>query len=329
MRRRTPFWRCLWPRLALAAYFSAVGFFGGGGDPEAYHLMGMHVKTMWEEGHADLETTLTDVGWDDPVPFLDNYWTLYYHSTQPKFEPIFFNSISIIYVHAALYRIWANPFIYVALTALLSAWATSRFITSFALERYERWFIWNPVSIFYAATHFKESLIESLVLLVAIYWFRERRYIRTGLAMVLIAAFRFSYAPLVGVVLAGRLIRRIPGRTLLAAAVVMLAILPAFHWTYPHGELGPVYSVLYANAWTKKTITPLFGMLQPMPLVVLRDFYTTTFYTLYSLFYLPLLAGVITWTILNRRNNAMITASLLVEPADRYYAQAEPSTKGR
>lgn len=329
MKRRSAFWRCLWPRLALAAYFSAVGFLGGGGDAEAYHVMGVHMSRVWEHGSADFEDTINEVGWNDPAPFADNYMALYIHSTEPKFSPIFFNSISVIYIHAALYRIWLNPFMFVALNAVLSAWATSRFIKSFQFEKYERWLIYNPVSIYYAATHFKESIVETMVLIAAVYWFHERKYIRTGLAWLAVFLFRMSYAPLLGVVFAIKFLKRIPGRTLVVGSWVALIFLPAFHWTLPYGTVGPIFSLLYANQWTRKGLAPLFGMLQPMPFTIWTQPYPTIFFTVYAIVYLPIVIGSTLWMLMNRRNNVLITSALLVNLLVSYFAQAQPGTKAR
>jgi hypothetical protein len=329
VKRRSAFWRCLWPRLALAAYFSAVGFLGGGGDAEAYHVIGVHMMKVWEEGYADFEQTLNEVGWDDPAPFADNYMGLYDRAVDPQFDPIFFNSISVVYVHAALYRIWANPFMFVALNALLSAWATARFIRSFQFEKYERWFIYNPVSIFYAATHFKESIVESLVLVAAVYWFHERKFVRAGMAWLGVALFRQSYAPLLGLLFVVKLLRRIPGRTLLTGAWLALIVLPPFHWQIPYGTVGPVFSVLYANEWTRKGLTPLFGLLQPMPFTIWVQPYPTIFFTVYALVYLPIVIGAVVWMFLNRRNNVLITSALLIDLLVSYFAQAQPGTKAR
>ena len=329
MKRRSAFWRSLWPRLALAAYFGYAGFLGGGGDAEAYHVMGVHMAHVWENGYADFEDTIAETGWNDPQSFADNYMSLYYYATEPQFDPVFFNSITVIYIHAALYRIWMNPFMFCAFNALVSAWAIQRFIRAFRFEKYERWLIYNPVSIFYAATHFKESLVESLVLMAVVYWFGERKYVRAGLAWVGVWLFRLSYSPLLALVLAGKYLRRIPGRVLFGGALVMLVILPPFHWVLPHGRVGAIFSVLYMNEWTRKTITPLFGMLQPMPFTIFTDPIPSIFFTVYGLIYLPIFMGALAWMLASRRNNALITTSLLVNLLIAYFAQAQPATKGR
>jgi hypothetical protein len=329
VKRKSAFWRCLWPRLALAVLFSATGYLGGGGDAEAYHVVGVHLKHVWENGDADFEQTLEETGWHDVQPFADNYMALYLYAVEPKFDPIFFNSISVIYIHAALYRIWMNPFIFVALNSLLSAWATSRFIRAFRFEKYERWLIYNPVSLFYAATHFKESIVESFVLLAAVYWFAERKFVRAGLAWAGVSFFRMSYAPLLGLVYASKYLRRIPGRVLLLGAFAMLIILPPFHWQAPYGRVGPIFSFLYSSEWTRKSITPLFGVLQPMPFTIRTETVTTIFFTVYGLVYLPIVMGVLAWVIVSRRNNVMVTASMLVNLMIAYFAQAQPATKGR
>jgi hypothetical protein len=329
VKRKSAFWRCLLPRLALGAFFTAVGFYGGGGDAEAYHVLGVHMRHVWEEGRTDFEDTINETGWNDPQPFADNYMALYFYATEPKLDPIFFNSITIIYIHGALYRIWLNPFMFAAFNSLVGAFALSRFIRAFRLERYERWLIYNPVSIFYAATHFKESLVESLVLMVAVYWFAERKYIRATLTWAAVCFFRMSYWPLIGLVVVGKYLRRIPGRLLLGGAMAMLVVLPPFYWVQPHGQVGRIFSVLYMNEWTRKTITPLFGMLQPMPFTIFSQIIPSVFFTVYGLFYLPMFFCALGWTLASRRNNVLITASLLVNLLIAYFAQAQPATKAR
>src|SRR5688572_12683802 len=116
----------LLPRLLLSGIFASLGHYGFGGDAEAYHIIGVYLKDLWlRPNEASIVDVIARWGWSDPEDFADKYsWLEAEAETLPWFERIN-TTLPIASIHAAIYALWEQPFLYSALVSLSSAFATA------------------------------------------------------------------------------------------------------------------------------------------------------------------------------------------------------------
>lgn len=295
MSFRVLFLRCLIPRLALAVWFSAIGYYGSGGDAETYHILGGLLRDQVRSpGRASIEGRLYAEG----VPQLEESYIG--HQAIIEGLPVGEADLTwrssvlpIVFLHGLLYLVWDHALIYVLFTSILSAAATAFFVRSMGVASSDaKWFIYNPASIFFAATHFKESLTEAIVLFFVPAVYRFRRWIPALLLILLLGFFRFTYVPILLAFLAMRAfgLDQVKTRTLVVATLVLFVVLPPFYLehTISLETAGPVYSVVYANGISRKLLGPLVGLLLPMPFMLplsYGGYIGGVFHAVYGLFY--------------------------------------------
>lgn len=324
------FFKCLIPRIALSLIFSWYGHLGFGGDPQAYHLLGKYLKsTLLDPVHANLDDVLNAEGFEELDPTYEIHAVAIDHIRQPESVRQYLNTvIPIAMLHAVAYCVWDYPLTFVLLNAVISAFAITRATSVFQMDdRQAAWLVFNPVSIYFAATHFKESLAESLVIAFTTTLYGRNRPVRALFWVLMMLLFRVSFA---GILAAFFLFRYTPfGRLrplyLFGGILIVLALLPPFFNLdeVKMGGSGAIYSLVYQNEYTMKLLGPLLGLLLPFPFhIVLAHWATdpgTIFTTVYGIYYYIVAIGwLIHWRYLsrcletNRLVNTVIFVSLLL-----------------
>ncbi len=344
------FLKCLLPRLLLAAIFSFLGELGPGGDPAAYHILGQYLHdTLADPAHADLDRVLRAEG----LPELEESYAIHAEAIRKIREPEspaqYFNTVlPLVALHAAVYFVWNHPFSFVLLTSILSALANAGAAAAFRLDRRELlWLALNPVSIFFAATHFKESVAESLALAFVTALYGRARPVRALLWVGLMLLFRPTFAALLAsfYVFKHTGVGRLRPAILFAGIMVALLVAPPFfHLDEVKMEhAGALYSLVYRNAFTMKLLGPLLGLALPTPLhfyLVWPDLDLLSVFTgIYGIFYYAILVGLaLHWRYLRysawatRMVNTAIFVSLMIGylfvgasgVKDRYFAPFLP-----
>ncbi len=295
------FARSLLVRLILAVVFSCSGYLGSGGDPEAYHMLGRYLLQRWEDpGHADLGAIVEEAGFEE----LEHFYDIHVDNVERwgEWDGVghYLNTVMpIVVVHALSYAVWDHPFSFVLVTSVVSALAVARAVRAFGLSTREaRWLVWNPVSLYYAATHFKESFSESLVLMFLAALFAGGSAVRAFPWVCAMGLFRVSFAGLFGLVALMRLSvvgRMHPGVFGLGMLGLFL-VLPAFNGSEVVPETGRVFSLVYGSAFGSKVLAPLVGLLLPLPCQFLfawgsMDLWSV-FSSVYGAFYYWVCAGL-------------------------------------
>ena len=348
------FLKCLIPRILLSVIFSWCGYVGSGGDPEAYHILGKYLKqTLVDPAHASLDTILAAEGFEE----LDPAYAIHALSVERIREPEslgqYLNTvIPIVMLHAASYCVWDHPLTFLLLNSVLSAFAITRAVSAFQIDGSQSaWLIFNPVSIYFAATHYKESIAESLVIAFTTSLYGHNRPIRALFWILLMFAFRASFAGLLGAFYLFRftVIGRLRPIYIFGGVLLALAVLPPFFNLdeVKMDDAGVLYSLVYRNEYTIKLLGPLLGLLLPVPIhIVLAHWKGAAltdpgilFTTIYGIFYYIVGIGcVINWRYAtrsvetNRLVNTVIFVSLIIGylflgasgVKDRYFAPFLP-----
>ena len=266
------FLKCLIPRVLLGVIFSFGGHLGSGGDPEAYHVLGRYLKqTLVEPANADLDAVLAAEGFEELEESYELHAMYVEQIREPQTVRQYLNTVMpITMIHALCYLIWDHPLTFVLLNSVLSAFAITRATTAFQMDgRQAAWLIYNPVSIYFAATHFKESIAESIVIAFTTALYGRNRPVQALLWIALMFAFRASFAGLLAAFYVFRftVVGKIRPIYLFAGILLVLAVLPPFFST-DEGKMegaGGIYSLVYRNEYTMKLLGPLLGLLLPMP----------------------------------------------------------------
>ena len=344
------FLRCLIPRIALSLIFAWHGHLGFGGDPEAYHILGRYLKdTLVDPAHANLDNVLAAEGVEELEPSYEIHAVNIDRIREPESVGQYLNTVMpIAMIHAAAYCVWDHPLAFVLLNAVLSALAITRAATVFQMnDRQAAWLTFNPVSIYFAATHFKESLAESLVIAFTTTLYGRNRPIRGMFWVMMMLCFRASFAGLLGAFYLFRYtpIGRLRPLYLFGGILIALALLPPF-FNLDEVKMdgsGAIYSLVYHNEYTMKLLGPLLGLLLPFPFhIVLAHWVTdpgTIFTTVYGIcYYIVAFGWLIHWRYVsrcpetNRLVNTVIFVSLLLGylfvgasgVKDRYFAAFFP-----
>jgi hypothetical protein len=175
----------------------------------------------------------------------------------------------------------------------------------------------------------KETIVESLLLVAVQLWYKDSKYVRALIIAVMTALFRLPYVPLIGLLLALKYLRPISPRILVLGTFIVLILVPPFYWTNQPGTTGTVYSLVHANVWTKKVLGPIVGLLQPTPLSVRSDPITSSFYTIYSFIYLPMLMAAFLWVIVSRKTNPFVVGAAIINILISYFTLGTVGTKAR
>jgi hypothetical protein len=348
------FLKCLIPRILLSVIFSWCGYLGSGGDPEAYHVLGKYLKqTLVDPAHASLDTILAAEGFEE----LDPAYEIHALSVERIREPDSFGQylntvIPIVMLHAASYCVWDHPLIFVLLNSVLSSFAITRAVSAFRIDGTQSaWLTFNPVSIYFAATHYKESIAESLVIAFTTALYGRNRPIRALFWVLLMFTFRASFAGLLGAFYLFKftVIGRLRPIYIFGGVLLALAVLPPF-FNLDEVKMdgaGVLYSLVYRNEYTIKLLGPLLGLLLPVPIHIVLAHWKgaafpipgTLFTTIYGIFYYIVGIGcLINWRYTtrsvetNRLVNTVIFVSLIIGylflgasgVKDRYFAPFLP-----
>jgi hypothetical protein len=326
------FLAALWPRLLLSLCFTLAGFYGNGGDAEIYNLAGVYMKDLIvDPSHASIDAAIQRWGWSDAQPWYQTYWYVVSDAEDAVRTHHFTNTTTpTVFIHALLYMIWEQPFLFVAMTSLLSAAAVSWSSRVHGLSKREsRWLIYNPISIFFAATHFKESIVESLLLFAVPLFYKQRRVVLGVVVGALTAVFRTTYAPILVLFFASKYLRKFPLKILLSAELLLFAILPPFYWDYPVENVGFVYALVNRNELTKKVLGTLVGAIQPIPF---RDGLTSAggvFMAAYGVFYYALLFQIGMVLLFSKRKSAYVTSTMIIMFVISYWTIGTAAAKAR
>lgn len=319
------------PRLILSIVFSSVGYFGSGGDAEVYHVLGLYGRDLWlDPGHASLEGLLAD-WWNDDEPLRAKY-TASVEAIEPDAPWFFGNTVfPIIAAHAATYMLWPQPFAFVLLTSLLSTFAHVRLIAALSLAGASvRWLALNPVSVYFAATHYKESICESLVLmLMASLEARRRRVLKGAVLSACVAVFRTSYVPVIPLLWLGRSLAKIDARLIVGVLLVAFVGLPLPRWQALGESRGALYSMVHWSDLTERLLGPIVGLAMPVPFVEPLDGTFNVFLSVYGVFYWLILLPVLAHVIVGGRANRFVTSSISISLCISYYVVGGMSSKAR
>jgi hypothetical protein len=202
------------------------------------------------------------------------------------------------------------------------------------------WLIFNPVSIFFAATHYKESIAESIVIAFTTALYARNQPIRALFWILLMVAFRVSFS---GFLAAFYLFKftflgRVRPIFLFVGILVALVALPGFY-TSDESELdgaGSVYSLIHANQYTKKLLGPLVGLLLPTPIHIVLAHWKTDpgniFLTVYGIFYYVVgLGWMLNWQYARRSDEIirLVNTTLFVGLMIGYLFLAASGVKDR
>jgi hypothetical protein len=344
------FLKCLIPRILLSVIFSYCGYLGSGGDPQAYHILGKYLKqTLVDPAHASVDTILAAEGFEELDPDYEIHALFVERIREPESFGQYLNTVMpITMLHAASYCVWDHPLTFLLLNSVLSAFAITRAVSAFQLDGTQSaWLIFNPVSIYFAATHYKESIAESLVIAFTTALYGRNRPIRALFWILLMFTFRTSFAGLLGAFYLFRftVIGRLRPVYIFGGILLALAVLPPFfNLDEVHMDgAGVVYSLVYRNEYTIKLLSPLLGLLLPTPIHFFLAHWNpvpgTLFTTIYGIFYYIVGIGcLINWRYAtrsveaNRLVNTVIFVSLIIGylflgasgVKDRYFAPFLP-----
>jgi hypothetical protein len=344
------FLKCLIPRILLSVIFSWCGYLGSGGDPQAYHILGKYLKqTLVDPAHASLDTILAAEDFEELDPAYETHALFVERIREPESFGQYLNTvIPIIMLHAASYCVWDHPLTFLLLNSVFSAFAITRAVSAFQIDGTQSaWLIFNPVSIYFAATHYKESIAESLVIAFTTALYGRNRPIRALFWILLMFTFRASFAGLLGAFYLFRftVIGRLRPIYIFGGILLALAVLPPFfNLDEVHMDgAGVLYSLVYRNEYTIKLLGPLLGLLLPVPIHFFLAHWNpvpgTLFTTIYGIFYYIVGIGcLINWRYAtrsvetNRLVNTVIFVSLIIGylflgasgVKDRYFAPFLP-----
>ena len=324
------FWLCFWPRLLMAVIFTSVGYLGSGGDPQAYHILGAYSAAFVQNpATASLEELITQ-WWDNSEPFDLKFGHLLLEIQGGGLLQAGNTALPIIAGHAVLYSIWNHPFIWVAVQCVVSAAATSALCAAFKLDRRETlWLAFNPISLYFAGTHYKESLVESAIVTITAVVQARRHYAFAALAMVFLVLFRLPFAGLVLPIFMRSLFAKVDGRLTLVALLGLLLVVPPFYWGGIQGETGPVYALINSNEVTRRILAPLLGLLMPVPfLESLLDGFGVLL-TIYGLFYWFLLCALLLHLAVSRYTRPWVVIAVFLSMLIGYYSLGQLTGKAR
>jgi hypothetical protein len=311
----------LLPRLMFSTVLSSVGYVGSGGDPEAYHVLGLYAKDLWlNPALASLETVLED-WWMDEEESIEEKYTPALTSVEAGDTGLFVSTTApIIGLHALVYAVWPKPIAFVFATSLLASLAYALFVRRLGITRQDAWlYALNPVSIYFAATHYKESICETLIVCLLALLSSRPRYFKALILSVILCAFRIDFLPFVPFLWLNRTIARFDARLVLAGAMLAFTVLPSFYWSVGSESAGPLYSLVRANVFTERFFGPLVGLIMPLPFMERVDNPFGALMTVYALFYWALLPTVLTYVLLFRRPEPWATTAILICLCISYY----------
>ena len=319
------------PRLVVGGLFSAIGYIGSGGDPETYHVLGLYARDLWFEPENASLDGLLDEWWTTDEESITDKYSLAIGDVESGRAGLAMNGTApIIGVHAAVYSIWRHPFAFVFTISVLSSLSYLVFIRRLGVATSDvLLYALNPVSIFFAATHYKESICESLVITLLASLAAKPKHGYAAMLSVAFAMFRSAYIPLIPLIWLSRLVSRFDSRLVIGSAFVLFALAPSFYWILPGESAGPIYSIVQANEYTQRVLGPLVGLLMPLPFVESVATPFGALLTVYAFFYWCFLPVVLIHVAMFRRPEGMATTVVLVALGISYYVVGGIAAKAR
>ena len=251
-------------RATFAVLFSLNRYFGGGGDALVYHVLGLFsADAIFGVPGPPLADIIFE-WWDDSDSLSAKYSGVVAEIQGGIGQFPYSDTLSIILLHGLVYSLIPSPLAFVLLTSIASSLATAKLVSALRVEGMAKIFlIANPLSIYFAATHLKESICEVLVILLALAaWHEDRKKSALVFALVL-AAFRPSYMPVCLTILLARSLWRVDSRLLVVVALALAMSVPGLRWELPQAESGFIFSVVHANAVTENLLGLLVGFGAP------------------------------------------------------------------
>jgi hypothetical protein len=197
----------------------------------------------------------------------------------------------IIALHAIAYVIWDNPLSFVLLTAVLNSLGIAYFLTRFEVKKkYWPFFIWSPPSLYFAATHFKEAITETIICFMYPSLHGKGRIWIAIVSVILLAAWRPSYLTMIAIIFIYRCapsLAKLRPSTTLFMILFLFSISPSFYadWMIHQTKAGMIFSLVYLNEFTRRVFGPLIGLVQPFPFLIPVSSIGGAFQTVYGLFY--------------------------------------------
>jgi hypothetical protein len=322
----------------LALVFTAMGYVGSGGDPQIYQALGGYLRDLIvEPDNASLALRMEHLGLMEVGFTYTRLVAVVQQFFDGNLESILGDSgLSIVLVHGALYVLWDNPFFIVLIQCLVNAAAYAALIKHNGLHDARRALIWNPASLYFCATHFKESFTETAILLLLVQT-RGKGWIAKVPVLLFLGFLRLEYLVLVGLVyLVFRMVRlrtmRWPALAVIVLAILLVAPTAYADWLIGADSAGMLYSLVYANEVTRRVLGPIVGALLPIPFVLLplSDIWGV-FYTVYGIAYYSVWLRIIKTGRRSGsfRGNAYLNAGLLVLLIIGYRFTGQSGTKDR
>jgi hypothetical protein len=332
------FFAFLWPRLLFALGFTMMGYVGSGGDPEIYQALGGYLRDLIEDPeNASLAVRLEKVGLLEVGLTYTRLAAVVQQFSDGNLESILGDSgLSVVLLHGVFYLVWDNPAIVVLIQSVFNAAAYAALVKNNGFYDARRALIWNPASLYFCATHFKESFTETAILFLLVKT-RGKGWFAKVPILLFLGFLRLEYLVLVALVYLVFRIGRLRNMRWPALAVMLLVLFlvaPTAYadWLVGAETAGRLYSIVYANEVTRRLLGPIVGALLPIPFVLLPlNNAWGFFYTVYGLAYYSVWLRIINTGRRrgNFRGNAYLNAGLLVLLVIGYRFTGQSGTKDR
>ena len=315
-------------RVLCSLVFSASDFMGGGGDGEFFHVAGLYVRDLlFSPLGADFSMRFAELSQEHNLEsYAGQQETLSALGSGGLGLLDMSTTVPVVGLHALLYAAWDNPVAFPLLNSVVSALSIAFFGERTRLGGSAGILLaLNPASIFFAATHQKESLTESAVLLLVASIVGPRSMLGASAALTLLLIFRPPFALMALAVCALLTVRPFFVRTVpvTLGCLLALAVSPPFYSEAfaPLSVSGPLYSAIHSSELGLRVLAPLVGLLLPFPLLVplsAGQGFFGTFELLYAITYHGAQSICILHALLNVRAtpavrwiNAAIVCSLI------------------
>jgi hypothetical protein len=320
---------CFLLRFGLALAFTVTGHFGAGGDALVYHVLGLHASGVVFGAPVAPLPDLILQWWDDAEPLTAKYSTVVDEISGSTGAFPYSDTIAIVALHGMVYWFNPHPLMFVLVTSLISSLATSMLIREFSLQGWASGaLIANPLSVYFAATHLKESLCEALVIALAVSCWKRRAPLASLVAATALVMFRPAFLPVVLLMVVAPHLTRFDVRLVAAGALVTAMLFPGIQWETTGGTGGAIFSVVNLNEATKAILGTAVGFGAPY-------FFLVDGFAPFSV--AMFLGGFVYWAFLPRgmaafasgETNCFIWVPILLSALFAYMVVGDLSTKTR
>jgi hypothetical protein len=342
LKTRQLFAVALCARVICSLVFSANNFMGGGGDGEFFHVAGLYVRDLlFSPLGADFSMRFAELSREHNLESYAGQQEALSALGSGSFGLFDMSTtVPVVGLHALLYAAWDNPVVFPLLNSVVSALSIAFFCSRTRLGGSAGMLLaLNPASIFFAATHLKESLTESAVLLLIASIVGLRSILGAFTALALLLIFRPPYALLALAVCVLLIARPLFVRTVPIAlgCLLVLAVSPPFYSEAfsPLSVSGPLYSAIHSSELGLRVLAPLVGLLLPFPFLVplsAGQGFFGTFELLYAITYHAAQSICILHALLNVRPTSAvrwINAGLVCSLITGYLVAATSGSKER